>query len=158
MSDTSLIGVGQGVTRVIATGTIGPAGPPGADGPAGGAGPTGPSGNRGIGGPIFTMEGDLVTKVGTLKWKNRGNSTIDAVLLVVGEAPIGANIIVDVNKNGTTLFSTGKPTILDGETDNGSGSVPSSTLLVDGDEITVDIDQVGSSTSGSDLTVEIFLV
>lgn len=184
MSDTTTVAVGQIYTTVIATGTIGPPGPqgapgpqgeqgiPGPDGPDGDPGPsgadgadgtdgadgaTGATGPRGIGGPTFYMEGVLVTKVGTLKWRSNGAATIVGILAVVGTAPTGASIIVDVNKNGTTLFATGKPTIAAGTTNSGAASVPSSPNLVDGDEITVDIDQIGSTVAGSDLTVEVFL-
>src|SRR4029077_12289402 len=116
------------------------------------------TGPRGIGGPIFSMEDVLVTKVGTLPWRCKGSATIDGILVTVGTAPTGSSIIVDINKNGTTLFSSGKPTIASGSTSSGSASVPSSPDLVDDDIITVDIDQIGSTTPGEDLTVEIFLV
>lgn len=154
-------------TRIIATGTIGPPGPAGptgatgaagadgADGPIGPPGSAGVAGTRGIGGPIFTMEGILVTRIGKLKWRNVGNSTIQEIVLVVGTAPTGSNLVLDINKNGVSLFPTGNPTITAGQTF--SLVVPSNQDLVDGDEITVDIDSVGSTIPGSDLTVEFFL-
>lgn len=157
MSETTTVIVDEVFTTVVATGTIGPPGVDGADGADGSNGSDGDPGLRGIGGPIFTMEGTLETKIGTLRWRTNGGCTIEGVLAVVGTAPTDDDIIVDVNKNGSTLFSSGKPTIADGDTNSGSISVPSSPNLVDGDEITVDIDQVGSTDPGSDLTVEIFL-
>ena len=82
--------------------------------------------------------------------------TITKVKLVVKTAPTGAAIIVDVNKNGTTIFTTqaNRPQIAAGETTGDSGT-PDVTSLAEGDKLTVDIDQIGSTIAGADLTVEI---
>lgn len=159
MSDTTVVSIGDVFTKVIASGTIGPPGPQGPPGPSGppGVGVAGAEGPRGIGGPIFTMEGVLQTKIGTLKWRNSGATTFEGVLGVVGDAPVGDDILIDVNKNGVSLFAVTKVTIPDGQTNNGALAIPDVVELVDGDEISVDIDQVGSTTPGSDLTVEVFL-
>jgi len=82
--------------------------------------------------------------------------TITKVKLVVKTAPSGQAIIVDVNKNGTTIFTTqgNRPQIAAGATTGDSGT-PDVTSLAEGDKLTVDIDQVGSGTAGADLTVEV---
>jgi hypothetical protein len=82
--------------------------------------------------------------------------TITKVKLVVKTAPTGAAIIVDVNKNGTTIFTTqnNRPQIAIGATTGDSGT-PDVTSLAEGDKLTIDIDQVGSGTAGADLTVEV---
>ena len=82
--------------------------------------------------------------------------TITKVKLVVKTAPTGAAIIVDVNKNGTTIFTTqaNRPQIAAGATTGDSGT-PDVTALAETDKLTIDIDQVGSGTAGADLTVEI---
>lgn len=81
--------------------------------------------------------------------------TILGVLIMVGTAPVGANIIVDVNKNGSTIFTSSgnRPTILDGANDSGALITPDITDLVFGDYLTFDIDQVGSGTAGSNLSI-----
>jgi hypothetical protein len=82
--------------------------------------------------------------------------TITNVIVSVGTAPTGASLIVDVNKNGTTIFTTqaNRPTIAAaGNAD--TSSVPAVTSLTSSDYLTVDIDQVGSTVKGSDLTVQI---
>lgn len=58
--------------------------------------------------------------------------------------------------NGTTIFSTrsNRPTIAAGTLTDLADAL-NTTSLVQGDYVTVDIDQVGSTTPGSDLTVEI---
>ncbi len=73
-------------------------------------------------------------------------------------APVGAAILVDLNKAGTTMFTTqaNRPTIADGAND-GAVKVPDIVAVAAGDVLTVDVDQVGSGTAGSNLTVSIAL-
>ena len=82
--------------------------------------------------------------------------TIVKVKLVVKTAPTGTAIIVDINKNGTTIFTTqaNRPQISIGATTGDSGT-PDVTDLTETDKITIDVDQIGSTISGSDLTVEV---
>ena len=82
--------------------------------------------------------------------------TITKVKLVVKTAPTGAAIIVDVNKNGTTIFTTqaNRPQIAAGATTGDSGT-PDVTALAETDKLTIDVDTVGSSVAGAGLTVEI---
>jgi hypothetical protein len=82
--------------------------------------------------------------------------TITKAKLVVKTAPTGAAIIVDVNKNGTTIFTTqaNRPQIAIGATTGDSGT-PDVTSLAEGDKVTIDIDQIGSTIAGADLTVEV---
>jgi hypothetical protein len=82
--------------------------------------------------------------------------TITKVKVVVKTAPTGAALIVDVNKNGTTIFTTqgNRPTIAIGDTTADSGT-PDVTALAETDKLTIDIDQIGSTVAGADLTVEV---
>lgn len=82
--------------------------------------------------------------------------TIVKVKLYARTAPVGAALIVDVNKDGTTIFTTqgNRPSIADGANTGDSGT-PDVTTLSEGDRLDVDIDQVGSGTAGSDLTIEV---
>jgi hypothetical protein len=81
--------------------------------------------------------------------------TLTGVRLAAGTAPVGAAVLVDVNKNGTTVFTTqgNRPTIADGATSGGPGAAPNVTTVAAGDKITIDVDQIGSGTAGSDLVV-----
>jgi len=67
-------------------------------------------------------------------------------------APTGASLILDVNINGTSAYTTqgNRPTILATEYDSGETATPDVVSLSDGDRLTVDIDQVGSTISGGD--------
>jgi hypothetical protein len=80
--------------------------------------------------------------------------TIVDVLSTVKVAPSGSPIIIDINKNGTTIFGTqsARPSIQTGSyTGSASGFTVDSLDI--GDLLTIDIDQNGSSNSGSGLTV-----
>lgn len=68
--------------------------------------------------------------------------------------PTGSSIIVDINKNGTTLFTTqgNRPTIAIGANAS-TPMIPAITRVGGGEYITCDIDQVGSTLPGSDLSV-----
>lgn len=108
---------------------------------------------------IFTISGGQTT--GTTKggfiWYAPFPLLVLETILQLGTACAGSSFIVDVNKNGTTMYST-RPTIADGGT-QGTAAPDSATYstrcLTRGDRITFDIDQVGSGTAGSDLTVEV---
>jgi len=86
-----------------------------------------------------------------------GTFTISKVKIYADTAPTGASILVDVNKNGVTIFTTqaNRPEIAIAGHAADSG-VPDVTGLVEGDRVSVDIDQVGSTIpGGSDLLVTI---
>jgi hypothetical protein len=78
--------------------------------------------------------------------------TFNDVTLRVKTAPTGAAVIIDIKKNGTSIFST-KPQIADGALTGGSGAVFSSTTVTSGDVLTFDVNQVGSTVPGQDLTI-----
>jgi hypothetical protein len=78
------------------------------------------------------------------------------VFIAVDTAPVGAAIIVDVHKNGTTIFTTqsNRPQISDGLNTGVTTSIDTPTWS-DGEYLTLDIDQIGSSTPGSNLSVHV---
>jgi hypothetical protein len=84
-------------------------------------------------------------------------ATLTGVRLAIGTAPVGAAILVDVNKAGTSIFTTqgNRPTIADGATSGGPGTAPDVTSVAAGDLLAIDVDQVGSGTAGSNLTVQV---
>lgn len=107
---------------------------------------------------ILTFTSTLSVKDNPLRIYNKFGSTqtISQVFLSVGTIPTGSGIIVDVHKNGTTIFTnqSHRPVIASG---NYTGyttniDVPSWT---DGEYLTAHVDQVGSPTPGSDLVVHI---
>lgn len=81
--------------------------------------------------------------------------TLTGVRASVNGAPTGSTIIVNVKEGGSTIFST-KVSIDASETTSTTAATPaviSDTALADDAVITVDIDQVGSSTPGTGLKI-----
>ena len=105
---------------------------------------------------LFTFEGALTVGAKPLRIYVPSNYTVDKVYIAVNTAPTGSSIIVDVNKNGTTIFTTqgNRPEIAIGANTDESGT-PDVTALVKNDYLTYDIDQIGSTVAGSDLTVHV---
>ena len=86
-------------------------------------------------------------------------ATLLAVRANVKNAPTGANLVVDVNEAGVSVLST-KLSIDATEktsTTAATAAVISDSALADDAEITVDIDQVGSTVAGSGLKVGLYL-
>jgi hypothetical protein len=103
----------------------------------------------------FSRNDVLATGTGASRFLFPFAATVIGVTAAVGTAPTGASIIVDVNRNGTTIFTTqaNRPTIVAAANATASEAVPDVTAVASGDYLTVDRDQVGSATPGSDLTV-----
>jgi len=83
--------------------------------------------------------------------------TIVNVEVHVNTAPTGASLIVDILKNGTSIFNVtpaNRPTIAAGGTSATSGT-PDTTTLAQNDTLTVTISQVGSTVAGSDLVAQV---
>ena len=81
--------------------------------------------------------------------------TLTEVRANVNTAPVGSTIIVDINEGGSTILST-KLTIDASEKTSTTAAAPaviSDAALADDAEITIDIDQVGSSTAGKGLKI-----
>lgn len=82
--------------------------------------------------------------------------TIKEVHASVNTAPTGASIILDINKNGSTIWTTQANRVSIAATEYvGTKSTFDTTSLVDGDYLTIDIDAVGSTITGAKLTVRI---
>lgn len=104
------------------------------------------------------VAGVLTAAAGVIKYSPGYAAEIVDVKARVGTAPTGADLLVDVNKNGTTIFTTqaARPSIAINGTVSTNGT-PAVTSLAATDELTVDVDQIGSTVAGSDLTVEIHI-
>jgi len=103
---------------------------------------------------VFTVPGDLT--VGTDKAPTLAPATdvtIDKVWIYVKTAPSGGPCTVDVNKNGTTIFTdqAKRPSIADGANSDESDT-PDVTTLTKNDLLTIDIDEANGA---KDLTVHV---
>lgn len=104
----------------------------------------------------YTVSGTLTVQTGAVRLYFGQNATIRRINAGVGTAPTGTSLIIDVNKNGTTLFSTqgNRPTIAV-STFSDTENLPDVVSVSAGDYLTVDIDQIGSTIAGENLTVTI---
>lgn len=84
--------------------------------------------------------------------------TIEKVHIAVDTAPTGSSFIVDVNKNGSTIFTTqaNRPTIADGAY-TGQTTTINVAGFNQGDYLQIDVDQIGSTIAGANLVVQIVM-
>jgi hypothetical protein len=78
---------------------------------------------------------------------------------VVDAFPVLIQFAVDVNIGGTTVFTTqgNRPSIaISGNTSTAGNSDAAASTLASGGYLTVDVDQIGSTVAGSDLTGVIY--
>lgn len=94
--------------------------------------------------------------VNRYRWVAPGRGKIVDVKTNLHIAPSGASFIVDVNINGTTIYTnqSNRPTIpINGFT--ASGGVQGVRQVAENQTVSVDVDQIGSSVAGSELSVTI---
>jgi len=111
-----------------------------------------------VGVVFFSIEGVLLVEANPLRLYNTSgaNRTISKIFLSVGTAPTGASILVDVHKDGTTIFTnqTHRPAIAAGDFTGYTVDIDVS-AWADNSYLEVFVDQVGSGISGSDLVIHI---
>lgn len=107
----------------------------------------------------FSKTGQLTVSSGTVRLPIEDAYTIIGTRLTVGTAPTGANLVIDVLKNGSTIYTTtsNRPTIIAGSSSGGPGATPDVNSLAAGDYLTVNILTVGSTIPGSDLAVSVIV-
>lgn len=117
---------------------------------------TSPNQNLYSGSEKFGIEGAVTVRTGKQRIYNDSGRTrtILSVRASVDTAPTGASLICDVNKGGTTIFGTqaSRPTIAASTNTNKTTGMTVNTWE-DGTYLSVDVDQIGSSAAGADLTV-----
>ena len=123
-------------------------------------GSQGPIGEPGAGWevrhPQLPVLGDLSVGTSKMIYMVPFDLTIIGVKAKVLTAPTGANLIVDININGTSIYTTqaNRPTIADGE-NSVVADLPDDVTITQDDIITIDIDQVGSTVAGANLIVDL---
>lgn len=107
---------------------------------------------------LLTYDGTLTVLAGSIRIYNKLGKTcvIRQVFLSVGTAPTGAAIIVDVNVNGLTIFANQahRPQILV-STFTGFSKLIDKPVWREGDYMTMDVDVIGSTIAGANLTAHI---
>ncbi len=115
--------------------------------------------DHGMPGPIkevyFPFAAVTSPTTGTYKYRVKVPSTLLSVRAVLGTvASTGADAIFDVNKNGTSMISSGKPQITVGQSRNTNAQTFATTSLTTDDVVSVDIDQ-GSDGFQAGVIVEL---
>lgn len=106
---------------------------------------------------VFTLTGTLATGTSLAPALiATGGLTIAKVYAYCKTAPTGASVIIDINKNGTSIWNSNQANrvaITAGLTTPATQTSFDTTALVENDLLTIDVDQIGSTEPGADLTV-----
>ena len=104
---------------------------------------------------IWSMSQTLTVKTGLLEIPFGVSAEIIEIEARLSIQPTGSSVIVDVNKNGTTMYTTqaNRPTIA--TSTNTDTTTPDITAIADNDYLSVDVDQIDSNAIGQNLTVTI---
>lgn len=97
----------------------------------------------------------LTTGTGKLTFRMPFAATLTAVRASVTTAPTGSTLVVDINHGGTSILGTKLSIDASEKTSTTASSTVTITTssLTDDAEITIDIDQVGSTVAGAGLKV-----
>lgn len=109
--------------------------------------------------PTFTVVGNLATGTSLSPLIIAPfNLTIIRASARVKTAPTGASIIVDIKKNGTSIWNVtpGNRLSVAASAQLGTQSSFDTTSVLQDDALSLDIAQVGSTVTGADLTVELY--
>lgn len=135
------------------TGPAGAAGPAGAPGAAGAAGATGPAAQRTT---VYKLA-TVAVGAGTTRLYNDTSAawTILSVRATVETPPSGGTVVVDVNKNGTTIFTTqaNRPSIAAAGATSGKVTSMNVTSVAPGDYLTIDVDTATAPAAMLTVTV-----
>lgn len=112
---------------------------------------TGSAGAQGLT-PVFSRQGTLGVLTGTQRLYVERAGTTTVVRASLGTPSVGSAVVVDVNKNGTSILSA--PISVAAGQYTATGTISNSSVSI-GDYFTVDIDSVGSTSPGTNLTVTI---
>lgn len=107
---------------------------------------------------ISDMTSDLTTGTGKIEFLVPYAATVTAIEASVATAPTGSSIIIDVNEAGTSLMTSNKCEIEATETSTTTAATApgeTDTSLAQWAVLTIDIDQVGSTTAGAGAVVYI---
>jgi hypothetical protein len=100
----------------------------------------------------LSQPGILQKHTGLLRWYPTRDIYVRQIVANVAIAPLGADVILDVKVNGSSILSVGSLTIAEGD-NLSAGVMPIYPNITTEDYVTVDVTQRGSRTPGRDLLV-----
>ena len=103
----------------------------------------------------FSLTGDLEVGESVMSVIVPYNMTIDNVKYSMDGIPSGASVLIDLHKNGTSIYTTqaNRPEINDGSIH--TGTLPDIITLAEGDKLTLEVDQVGTVVKGFGLSLSV---
>lgn len=104
---------------------------------------------------IFPLPGSMYTQTLSVQLPVIKASTITRAFAYSNTGPTGADLIFDINKNGTSIWNStqsNRVKIVAGGTSGSQTSFDTTTLAQD-DILSIDVDQIGSTIAGSDVVV-----
>lgn len=111
--------------------------------------------------PTWYITGTIATgtnKSAEFVWDGQ-DGTIVRARARVKTAPTDADLIVDININGTSIWNStqaNRVKVAAGQTAGAQTSFDTTTIT-EGDVLTIDVDQVGSTVAGANLTVSLYV-
>lgn len=105
----------------------------------------------------FDVPGTIATS-SVDRWVAPHPGEITGVTLSVGTAPTDADLIINLAKNGTNIYTTSanRPKIVAGATKTAARApAPDTAAFTTNDEIKLVVSQVGSTVAGADLNVSV---
>jgi len=107
--------------------------------------------SSGISSFTFTLKGVSLVGEDQIEFLIPVAINVTDVFIKVDTAPIGADLQVDINKNGTTIFTTqGNRPIISITEFSDTSDTPDITAFAQDDILGISVDQVGSSIAGGD--------
>lgn len=110
----------------------------------------------------YTVPGSITTGLRPARLPVHDYYEITRAYVMTGGAPAGANVVVDVYKNGATIYPTNtgnRPAVVAGtNAQDGANqfNMPDLTFLKPNDYLQINVVQTGSTSPGSDLVVAVF--
>lgn len=106
---------------------------------------------------IINGDAEVATSKGKRVYVPFGGS-ITKSIAYAETAPTSADLIFDINKNGSTIWSTQANRIeIAASANEGTQTTFDTTSCAIGDYFTLDIDQIGSGNPGADITVQLYI-
>lgn len=109
-------------------------------------------------GYLFVVNGDIIIETNACHFQITADfaGKFKDWVVKAFTAPTGANVIVDIHKNGTSIFADGvnRPVLPAGQT-SATGQAFNIPDFVQGDVFRMDIDQIGSGTPGENVEIQL---
>lgn len=103
--------------------------------------------------PSFFLSGVLSVKVWEIEWVAPLAFTLRDATGRVNTAPAGDDLIVDIRVGGTSIFASQAEMVFIADGTQEDTSATKNHAVLAGEVITFEVEQVGSGTAGSDLTI-----